>query len=62
MILFIYVANVVPFHFYQSNHLLQIFSLWAVSDRKYGGLSFSTQDVGVVLAVSGIVIPNVYTN
>ncbi|KAJ8635318.1 hypothetical protein MRB53_009585 [Persea americana] len=31
----------------------EIFSLWAVSDRKYGGLSFSTQDVGVVLAVSG---------
>ncbi|MBA0633929.1 hypothetical protein Godav_024478, partial [Gossypium davidsonii] len=25
---------------------LQIFSLWAVSDKKYGGLSFSSQDVG----------------
>ncbi|KAJ6802802.1 protein ZINC INDUCED FACILITATOR-LIKE 1-like isoform X1 [Iris pallida] len=31
----------------------EIFSLWAVSDRKYGGLSFSSQDVGVVLAISG---------
>ncbi|KQJ89551.1 protein ZINC INDUCED FACILITATOR-LIKE 1 isoform X4 [Brachypodium distachyon] len=32
---------------------LPIFSLWAESDRKYGGLSFSTEDVGQVLAISG---------
>ncbi|KAL6595634.1 hypothetical protein ACP70R_047974 [Stipagrostis hirtigluma subsp. patula] len=31
----------------------EIFSLWAVSDRKYGGLSFSSKDVGQVLAVAG---------
>ncbi|PNT64233.1 hypothetical protein BRADI_4g26354v3 [Brachypodium distachyon] len=31
----------------------EIFSLWAESDRKYGGLSFSTEDVGQVLAISG---------
>ncbi|XP_030925633.1 protein ZINC INDUCED FACILITATOR 1-like isoform X2 [Quercus lobata] len=31
----------------------EIFSLWAVSPRKYGGLSYSTADVGEVLAVSG---------
>lgn len=31
----------------------EIFSLWAVSDRKYGGLSFTTRDVGEVLAISG---------
>lgn len=31
----------------------EIFSLWAVSDKSYGGLSFSSQDVGEVLAVSG---------
>ncbi|XP_068661405.1 probable peptide/nitrate transporter At3g43790 isoform X2 [Aristolochia californica] len=31
----------------------EIFSLWAVSNRDYGGLSFSTEDVGQVLAVSG---------
>ncbi|XP_072975746.1 probable peptide/nitrate transporter At3g43790 [Typha angustifolia] len=31
----------------------EIFSLWAVSDKKYGGLSFSSQDVGLVLSVSG---------
>ncbi|KAG9454962.1 hypothetical protein H6P81_007866 [Aristolochia fimbriata] len=31
----------------------EIFSLWAVSNRKYGGLSFTTEDVGQVLAVSG---------
>ncbi|KAL1168844.1 hypothetical protein V6Z11_A05G108400 [Gossypium hirsutum] len=32
----------------------EIFSLWAVSDKKYGGLSFSSQDVGEVLAISGL--------
>ncbi|XP_017983120.1 PREDICTED: probable peptide/nitrate transporter At3g43790 isoform X1 [Theobroma cacao] len=32
----------------------EIFSLWAVSDQKYGGLSFSSQDVGEVLAISGV--------
>jgi len=32
----------------------EIFSLWAESPRKYGGLSYSTDDVGVVLAVSGL--------
>ncbi|XP_044507035.1 protein ZINC INDUCED FACILITATOR-LIKE 1-like isoform X3 [Mangifera indica] len=31
----------------------EIFSLWAVSPRKNGGLSFSSADVGAVLAVSG---------
>lgn len=33
--------------------LPQIFSLWAVSDRLYGGLSFTSNDVGEVLAISG---------
>lgn len=33
---------------------MQVFSLWAVSDKKYGGLSFSSQDVGEVLAISGM--------
>ncbi|OMO91474.1 Tetracycline resistance protein, TetA/multidrug resistance protein MdtG [Corchorus olitorius] len=32
----------------------EIFSLWAVSDKKYGGLSFSSQEVGEVLAISGV--------
>ena len=31
----------------------QIFSLWAVSTRKYGGLSYSTENDGQVLAISG---------
>lgn len=31
----------------------EIFSLWAVSPRRFGGLSFSTQEVGEVLAVTG---------
>ncbi|KAJ1283336.1 hypothetical protein BS78_03G120700 [Paspalum vaginatum] len=33
---------------------LETFSLWAVSSRKFRGLSLSSQDVGTVLAVSGI--------
>ncbi|CAA6656998.1 unnamed protein product [Spirodela intermedia] len=36
-----------------SSIIIYIFSLWAESDRKYGGLSFSTEDVGQVLAISG---------
>ncbi|XP_047340127.1 protein ZINC INDUCED FACILITATOR-LIKE 1-like [Impatiens glandulifera] len=31
----------------------EIFSLWAESPRKFGGLSYSTEDVGVVLSISG---------
>ncbi|GKU91563.1 hypothetical protein SLEP1_g5423 [Rubroshorea leprosula] len=31
----------------------EIFSLWAVSPRELGGLSYSTQDVGEILAISG---------
>lgn len=31
----------------------QIFSLWATSPRKFGGVSYSTADIGEVLAVSG---------
>ncbi|XP_023157174.1 probable peptide/nitrate transporter At3g43790 [Zea mays] len=33
---------------------LETFSLWAVSSRKFRGLSLTSQDVGIVLAVSGI--------
>ncbi|WVZ71589.1 hypothetical protein U9M48_020159 [Paspalum notatum var. saurae] len=33
---------------------LEAFSLWAVSSRKFRGLSLTSQDVGIVLAVSGI--------
>ncbi|TVT99584.1 hypothetical protein EJB05_55012, partial [Eragrostis curvula] len=33
---------------------LPILSLWAVSDRKYGGLSFSTEDIGEITASTGI--------
>ncbi|XP_060218275.1 protein ZINC INDUCED FACILITATOR-LIKE 1-like [Lycium barbarum] len=31
----------------------EVFSLWAVSPRKFGGLSFSTADVGEILSISG---------
>ncbi|KAJ6802808.1 protein ZINC INDUCED FACILITATOR-LIKE 1-like isoform X2 [Iris pallida] len=31
----------------------EVFSLWAESDRKFGGLSFSSQDVGEILAITG---------
>ncbi|CAN0839737.1 Protein ZINC INDUCED FACILITATOR-LIKE 1 [Linum grandiflorum] len=32
----------------------EIFSLWAVSPRKLGGLGYSTTDVGEVLSISGL--------
>ncbi|PQQ20524.1 protein ZINC INDUCED FACILITATOR-LIKE 1-like [Prunus yedoensis var. nudiflora] len=32
----------------------EIFPLWAESPRKLGGLSFSTEDVGEILAISGV--------
>ena len=38
--------------------------LWAVSPRKYGGLSYSTENVGQVLAISGaklILVFPIYT-
>ncbi|CAN6339505.1 unnamed protein product [Urochloa humidicola] len=35
---------------------LPIFSLWAESDKKFGGLSFSSEDVGQVLVVAGVSI------
>ncbi|OQU86712.1 hypothetical protein SORBI_3003G133100 [Sorghum bicolor] len=34
---------------------LESFSLWAVSKRKFKGLSLTTQDVGIVLAISDLV-------
>ncbi|RVX05067.1 putative peptide/nitrate transporter [Vitis vinifera] len=34
--------------------LNMIFSLWAISPSEYGGLSYSTADVGEVLAMSGL--------
>ncbi|CAN1298535.1 Protein ZINC INDUCED FACILITATOR-LIKE 1 [Linum perenne] len=37
-----------------SVHILQIFSLWAVSPRDLGGLGYSTTDVGEVLSISGL--------
>ncbi|CAH2080669.1 unnamed protein product [Thlaspi arvense] len=38
---------------------MQIFSLWAVSPRKHGGLSYSTDDVGEVLAISGTLVNSI---
>ncbi|CAM0870302.1 unnamed protein product [Alopecurus aequalis] len=32
-----------------------IFSLWTMSSRKYRGLSFTSQDVGIVLVISGLI-------
>ncbi|KAK4750293.1 hypothetical protein SAY87_027742 [Trapa incisa] len=32
----------------------EVFSLWAVSPRKLGGLSYSTEDVGEILSITGV--------
>ncbi|KAH7428750.1 hypothetical protein KP509_09G015600 [Ceratopteris richardii] len=34
----------------------EIFSLWAVSPKQYGGLGLTTSDVGTILSVSGFVL------
>ncbi|RDX67874.1 Protein ZINC INDUCED FACILITATOR-LIKE 1 [Mucuna pruriens] len=34
----------------------EVFSLWALSPRRLGGLNFTTNDVGNVLAISGLAI------
>ena len=41
------------FSYYGSWHV-QIFALWAVSPKITGGLSFTTTDVGNILAISGM--------
>lgn len=33
---------------------IEIFSLWGVSPKTYGGLGFSTEDIGQALAVAGV--------
>ncbi|OEL24211.1 putative peptide/nitrate transporter [Dichanthelium oligosanthes] len=43
-----------PFCCYIGLSYWHVFSLWAVSDRSYGGLSFTSTDVGNVLAASGL--------
>ncbi|XP_020202503.1 protein ZINC INDUCED FACILITATOR-LIKE 1 isoform X2 [Cajanus cajan] len=35
---------------------LPVFSLWALSPRRLGGLNFTTDGVGIVLAISGVAI------
>ncbi|CAK9157618.1 unnamed protein product [Ilex paraguariensis] len=37
-------------------NLTMIFSLWAVSPRNFGGLSYTTSDVGEVLAITGFAL------
>ncbi|KAG0520638.1 hypothetical protein BDA96_08G091200 [Sorghum bicolor] len=37
----------------QETAYTEILSLWTVSDRKYGGLSFSSKEIGQVLAIAG---------
>ncbi|CAM0950351.1 unnamed protein product [Alopecurus aequalis] len=50
-----WMSTMVPYCFFALHDTAysEILSLWAVSDRKYGGLSFSTEDIGAVLAVAG---------
>ncbi|GAU16394.1 hypothetical protein TSUD_117430 [Trifolium subterraneum] len=35
---------------------LPVFALWAVSPRRLGGLNFTTDNVGDVLAISGLAL------
>uniref|UniRef100_A0A804NIU8 Major facilitator superfamily (MFS) profile domain-containing protein n=1 Tax=Zea mays TaxID=4577 RepID=A0A804NIU8_MAIZE len=50
-----WISTLLPYCFFSLHDTAysEILSLWAVSDRKYGGLSFSTEDTGQVLAMAG---------
>lgn len=51
-----WISTMIPYCFFSLHDTAysEILSLWAVSDRKYGGLSFSTEDIGEVLAMAGV--------
>ncbi|KAL4203419.1 hypothetical protein AMTRI_Chr01g103890 [Amborella trichopoda] len=48
-------ANIIIYCIFSLHEMsyTEIFSLWAVSPRRLGGMGFSSQDVGQVLAISG---------
>ncbi|XP_062182296.1 protein ZINC INDUCED FACILITATOR-LIKE 1-like [Phragmites australis] len=50
-----WISTMLPYCFFglHDTAYSEILSLWAASDRKYGGLSFSTEDIGEVLAMTG---------
>ncbi|KAJ4720468.1 protein ZINC INDUCED FACILITATOR-LIKE 1-like [Melia azedarach] len=50
-----FMSSIIVYCFFSFHEIAysEIFSLWAVSPRKYGGLSYSTEDVGIVLTISG---------
>ncbi|KAK3118330.1 hypothetical protein QOZ80_9BG0697340 [Eleusine coracana subsp. coracana] len=50
-----WVSTMLPYCFFSLHDgaYSEILSLWAVSDRNYGGLSFSSEDIGQVLAMAG---------
>ncbi|KAK4723234.1 hypothetical protein R3W88_026013 [Solanum pinnatisectum] len=50
------VSSIIVYCVFQLHDIayLEIFSLWAVSPRTLGGLSFTTSDVGQVLAITGL--------
>ncbi|CAL4995741.1 unnamed protein product [Urochloa decumbens] len=50
-----WMSTMLPYCFFSLHDTAysEILSLWAVSDRKYGGLNFSTKDIGEVLAMAG---------
>lgn len=41
---------------------LQVFSLWCVSPASNGGLSYTTDDVGNILAISGMWLQDYHRN
>ncbi|KAL5205107.1 hypothetical protein ABZP36_009978 [Zizania latifolia] len=50
-----WMSTMIPYCFFglHDTAYSEILSMWAVSGRKYGGLSFSSDDIGEVLAVAG---------
>ncbi|KAF4365981.1 hypothetical protein F8388_019225, partial [Cannabis sativa] len=51
-------SSIIVFSVFQLHDMAyaEIFPLWAVSPKNHGGLSYSSEEVGEVLAISGFVM------
>ncbi|QCD85764.1 MFS transporter [Vigna unguiculata] len=51
-------SSIIPYCIFSLHDItcLEVFSLWAVSPQRLGGLNFTTDDVGNVLSISGLAL------
>jgi len=50
------ISSIIVYSFFSLHEVAysEIFSLWAESPKAYGGLGFTTKDVGTVLSITGV--------